>query len=154
MREQVRWLSTAEQQAWRSYLEMTRRLDDAFDRGLRREGLNLAYYEILVRLSEAPERRLRMSALADCSVSSRSRLSHAVARLEEQGLVRREACPTDRRGQVCVLTEAGMAKLTQAAPTHVTDVRGALLDGLSPAEVRTFGALCRTVLDHLDDIGD
>lgn len=150
MTDDVRWLTPAEQEAWRAYLELTIRLDDVFDRGLRRIGLNQAYYEILVRLSEADERRLRMSALAERSASSRSRLSHAVARLEEQGYVRREECPTDRRGQVCVLTEAGLAKLQQAAPVHVTDVREALLDALTPVEFRTFGGLCATVLHHLD----
>lgn len=146
----VRWLTPAEQQAWRSYLELTIRLDEVFDRGLRRKGLTLAYYEILVRLSEADGRRLRMSALAERSASSRSRLSHAVARLEEHGYVRREECPTDRRGQVCILTEKGFAKLEATAPTHVTEVREALLDGLTPAEVRIFGDLCATVLRHLD----
>ncbi|HEX7353290.1 MAG TPA: MarR family transcriptional regulator [Mycobacteriales bacterium] len=150
MDENVRWLSAAEQEAWRAYLTMTVRLDEVFDRGLRRQGLNLAYYEILVRLSEADGRRLRMSALAARSASSRSRLSHAVARLEEQGYVRREVCPTDRRGQVCVLTDAGFAKLREAAPAHVTDVREALLDGLTAAELSTFGDLCATVLRHLD----
>jgi len=148
--DDVRWLTTAEQEAWRAYLELTIRLDEVFDRGLRRAGLNQAYYEILVRLSEADDRRLRMSALAERSASSRSRLSHAVARLEEQGYVRREECPTDRRGQVCVLTDAGFAKLAAVAPVHVTDVREGLLDALTPAEVRTFGALCATVLRHLD----
>lgn len=150
MGEDVRWLTAAEQEVWRSYLELTIRLDEIFDRGLRRQGLNRAYYEILVRLSEEPDHRLRMSTLAERSASSRSRLSHAVARLEEQGYVRREECPSDRRGQVCILTDAGFAKLEQTAPAHVTDVREALLDGLSPAEFRTFGALCATVLHHLD----
>ncbi|MGH3744077.1 MAG: MarR family winged helix-turn-helix transcriptional regulator [Mycobacteriales bacterium] len=150
MSDDVRWLTPAEQDAWRAYLELTIRLEEVFDRGLRREGLNQAYYEILVRLSEAEGRRLRMSALAERSASSRSRLSHAVARLEEQGYVRREECPTDRRGQVCILTDAGFAKLEQTAPAHVTDVREALLDGLTPDQFRTFGALCAAVLRHLD----
>jgi DNA-binding MarR family transcriptional regulator len=150
MSHDVRWLSAAEQETWRAYLELTIRLDEVFDRGLRSTGLNLPYYEILVRLSEADDRRMRMSALAERSASSRSRLSHAVARLEQQGYVRREECPTDRRGQVCVLTDAGFAKLVEAAPVHVSDVREALLDGLSPAEIRTFGTLCASVLRHLD----
>ena len=68
-------------------------------------GLTMADYEILVRLSEAPHRTLRMSELADAAESSRSRLSHAVARLEEAGWVRRESCPSDRRGQLAVLTD-------------------------------------------------
>jgi len=94
-----------------------------------------AYYEVLVRLSEAPERSLRMSALADEVRSSRSRLSHAVGQLEQRGWVRRESCATDRRGQVAVLTDAGLAALEQAAPGHVEEVRRLLLDRLTPAQV-------------------
>ena len=95
----TRWLSDDEQQAWRSFLVATNLLYDQLDRELQRDaGFPHGYYEILVRLSEAPDRRLRMSQLAERSQSSRSRISHAVARLEETGWVRRESCPTDRRG--------------------------------------------------------
>ena len=83
-------------------------------------------------LSETPGRRRRMSELADATQSSRSRLSHAVARLEELGWVRREACPSDRRGQEAVLTDEGFAALEQAAPMHVESVRDHLFDLLSP----------------------
>lgn len=145
----VRWLSGGEQCSWRSFLELRGRLDDHLEQGLRRAGLSHAYYEILVRLSEADRRALRMSELADRSLSSRSRLSHAVARLEEQGLVRRQDCPTDRRGQVCVLTEAGLAALEQAAPQHVRDVRSGLLDALTAAEFAELGRLARKAADHL-----
>ena len=96
----TRWLSDDEQRAWRAYLESTKLLFDALDRQLQHESdMPHAYFEILVRLSEAPERTLRMSELAHSTLSSRSRLSHAVARLEERGWVQREDCPTDRRGQ-------------------------------------------------------
>lgn len=150
MSEDVRWLSREEQAGWRAYLDMTARLDARFERGMRAQGLTLTSYEIMVRLSEADGRRLRMSELAERSRSSPSRLSHAVARLEERGYVRREGYEADRRGQVCVLTDAGYAALAAAAPGHVSDVREALLDGLSADEFRTLGELCRQVVRHLD----
>src|SRR3954462_2597087 len=122
--ETARWLTADEQRAWRAYLESTKVLMDALDRQLQREaGIPHAYYEILVRLSEADGRALRMSELADSTRSSRSRLSHAVARLEERGWVVREDCATDRRGQVARLTDAGFAMLEAAAPGHVDAVR-------------------------------
>jgi DNA-binding MarR family transcriptional regulator len=98
-------------------------------------GIALDYYEILVRLSEAPERALRMSALADRSQSSRSRLSHAVARLEENGWVERRSCADDKRGQVAHLTDAGFAALAAAAPGHVEGVRKHVFDPLTPEQV-------------------
>src|ERR1044071_7408005 len=95
----TRWLSDGEQRAWRSFLVATNLLYDQLDRELQRDaGFPHGYYEILVRLSEAPGRRLRMSQLAERSQSSRSRISHAVARLEEAGWVRRGAGGTARPG--------------------------------------------------------
>ena len=111
-------------------------LFDALDRQLQRDaGIPHTYYEILVRLSEAPDRQLRMSVLADAARSSRSRLSHAVARLEERGWVRRFECATDKRGQVAELTDAGFAALAAAAPGHVAAVRANMIDLLSPEQV-------------------
>src|SRR3954453_1161618 len=125
----TQWLTADEQRAWRAYLESTKVLMDALDRQLQREaGIPHAYYEILVRLSEADGRALRMSELADSTRSSRSRLSHAVARLEERGWVVREDCPTDRRGQVARLTDEGFATLAEAAPGHVNAVRDYVID--------------------------
>src|SRR5207245_7361985 len=105
---QTRWLTDAEQLTWRAFLEATRRLDDQLDRELQHEaGFPLAYYTILVMLSEAPGRTLRMSELAQRTWSSRSRLSHAVDRLEEKGWVKRISCPSDTRGALAPLTDAG-----------------------------------------------
>jgi DNA-binding MarR family transcriptional regulator len=139
-----RWLSAEEQRAWRAYLESAKVLFDALDRQLQREAdMPHAYYEILVRLSEADGRALRMSELADITLSSRSRLSHAVARLEERGWVLRENCATDRRGQVARLTDAGFDVLAAAAPGHVDAVRECVIDALSPDQLR-----------HLAEIGE
>ncbi|MER5703332.1 MarR family transcriptional regulator [Micromonospora sp. NPDC002296] len=146
----TRWLDPDEQRTWRAYVAATRALMDTLDRELQRDsGMPHAYYEILVRLSEAPDRRLRMGDLADATGSSRSRLSHAAARLEASGWIRREDCPTDRRGQVAALTDAGYAALAAAAPGHVEGVRRHLFDALSPAQVDQLRRISETLADHL-----
>ncbi|RLK22597.1 DNA-binding MarR family transcriptional regulator [Micromonospora sp. M71_S20] len=146
----TRWLDPDEQRTWRAYLTASRALMEALDRELQRDaGMPHAYYEILVRLSEAPRRRLRMSDLAEASGSSRSRLSHAVARLEAAGWVRREECPTDRRGQLAVLTDEGFATLAAAAPGHVEGVRRHLFDALTPAQVDQLRRISETLAAHL-----
>ncbi|MEU1589065.1 MarR family transcriptional regulator [Micromonospora sp. NPDC005710] len=146
----TRWLDPDEQRTWRAYLAVSRVLMDTLDRELQREaGMPHAYYEILVQLSEAPGRQLRMSQLAQAAGSSRSRLSHAVARLEAAGWVRREDCPTDRRGQIAQLTDEGFATLEAAAPGHVEGVRRHLFDALSPAQVDQLRRISETLADHL-----
>jgi DNA-binding MarR family transcriptional regulator len=133
---ETRWLSAAEQQAWRAFLGACQTLFGAIDAQLQRDaGLPHGYYEILVRLSEAPGRALRMTQLAEVSTSSKSRLSHAVARLEERGWVRRTSCPTDRRGQIAELTDDGFSALAAAAPGHVAQVRRSLIDQLTPEQI-------------------
>lgn len=145
-----RWLDDDEQRVWRSFLAATQLLTDRLDQELQRDsGIPHTYYEVLVRLSEVPGRTLRMSELADRSLSSRSRLSHAVARLEEAGWVRRETCATDRRGQLAVLTDEGFAALEAAAPGHVEGVREHLFDQLSPEQVRQLGEICDAIATHL-----
>jgi DNA-binding MarR family transcriptional regulator len=124
---------------------------DRLDRELTHEtGISHAYYEILVALSETPGRKLRMSELADRLLSSRSRLSHAVSRLEERGWVVRELCQDDGRGQLAVLTDNGFAALEAAAPIHVESVRTHLFDQLSPAQVEAMRDFGETLLRHLD----
>ncbi|MER5334931.1 MarR family transcriptional regulator [Micromonospora sp. NPDC002717] len=146
----TRWLDPDEQRTWRAFLTASRALMETLDRELQHDaGMPHAYYEILVRLSEAPERRLRMSELAEASGSSRSRLSHAVARLEAAGWVRREECPSDRRGQIAVLTDEGFATLAAAAPGHVEGVRRHLFDALSPAQVDQLRRISEALVDHL-----
>ena len=150
----TRWLDADEQRTWRAFLTASRALMDALDRELQRDaGMPHAYYEILVRLSEAPDRRLRMSELAELTGSSRSRLSHAAARLEASGWIRREDCPTDRRGQIAVLTDSGFATLAAAAPGHVEGVRRHLFDALSPAQVDQLRRISETLAEHLTDSG-
>ena len=150
----TRWLDPDEQRTWRAFLTASRALMETLDRELQRDaGMPHAYYEILVRLSEAPDRRLRMSELAELTGSSRSRLSHAAARLETSGWIRREDCPTDRRGQIAVLTDEGFATLAAAAPGHVEGVRRHLFDALSPAQVDQLRRISETLADHLTNSG-
>jgi DNA-binding MarR family transcriptional regulator len=144
------WLDDGEQRTWRSFLAATRLLFEALDRDLQRGvGMPTTYYALLVELSEAPDRTMRMSDLAERLRSSRSRMSHAVARLEENGWVRRESCPTDRRGSFAVLTDEGMAALEAAAPIHVASVRAHLLDQLTPAQLAQLGEVSELLLEHL-----
>jgi DNA-binding MarR family transcriptional regulator len=150
MEDPVRWLDADERRIWLGWVFTTRLLWEEIERDLQRDsGLSFGHYEILVMLSEAPTRKRRMSELADATQSSRSRLSHAVARLEELGWVRREPCAEDRRGQLAVLTDEGFAALEAAAPMHVESVRRHLFDLLSPTELAHLRALQDRFLDHL-----
>src|ERR687894_2853432 len=149
--EGTRWLDAEEQQAWRAWLYSAQLLLDRLDRGLTHPTrISHAYYEILVALSETEGRVMRMSELAERCLSSRSRLSHAVSRLEERGWVRRQVCPDDGRGQLAVLTDDGFAALEAAAPVHVESVRTHLFDQLSPEQVAAMRDLGETLLRHLD----
>jgi DNA-binding MarR family transcriptional regulator len=141
-----RWLTTEEQTAWRAFLAATQTLFATVEGQLQRDsGIPHGYYEILVRLSEADGRALRMSQLAEASTSSKSRLSHAVARLEERGWVERLDCETDRRGQVARLTDEGFGALAAAAPAHVDQVRRMLFDRLTDDQVAQLLAISSAV---------
>lgn len=146
----VRWLTDPEQRIWRAFLEANRRLAEQLDRELLHDvGMPLAYYQILAMLSEAPDHTLRMSDLAEQTWSSRSRLSHAVDRLEDKGWIERLSCPSDRRGAFAVLTEAGLAVLAAAAPSHVESVRRHVFDQLTPQQARELGDVSRAIARHL-----
>jgi DNA-binding MarR family transcriptional regulator len=150
----TRWLDAEEQRTWRAFLHATQRVLDEVDRQLHRDsGFPHGYYEILVRLSEAPDRTLRMSQLAASSLSSRSRLSHAVARLEEKGWIERRECPSDRRGQLAVLTDAGFAALAAAAPGHVERVRSLVFDPLTPEQARELGRISERLAEQAERTG-
>lgn len=146
----TRWLDAEQQRAWRAYLTATQLLQAQLDRELQRDSvIPHAYYEILARLSEAPDHMLRMSELADAADSSRSRLSHAVTRLEHAGWVCRESCPTDRRGAFARLTDEGAAALAAAAPVRVESVRRHLIDRLTPEQVRQLCEISEIIVAGL-----
>jgi len=145
-----RWLSTVQQHHWRAYIEGSARLAEALERDLKeRHGLSLAEYEILVRLSEAPQRRLRMAELAASAIQSRSRLTHTVARMESKGLVSRTECPSDKRGVYAELTPEGFAALSRAAVDHVSAVRDLFVDVIDPNDFVALGRAFRAVRERL-----
>ena len=153
--DEPRWLDPDERRIWLAWVFSTRLLWEELERDLQAEaGMGFGYYDILVMLSESPGRTRRMSELADATQSSRSRLSHAVARLEALGWIRREACSTDRRGANAVLTDAGFAALEAAAPHHVESVRRHLFDRLSPEQLDQLRVISEQLLEHLLPIVD
>lgn len=146
----TRWLSEREQQLWRGWIAASMLLPDRLSRDLHEShGLTGTDYQILVQLSEHPERRLRMSSLADQTLLSRSRLSHQIDRMCRAGLVERQNCDQDGRGTYAALTEHGWNTIVAAAPDHVESVRRHLLDQLTPEEFEAFGQACIKVADRL-----
>jgi DNA-binding MarR family transcriptional regulator len=142
----TRWLDDDEQTAWRGLLAATDLIERRLDEQLQRDsGMPHAYYTVLVALSEQPGRACRMSVLAERTMSSQSRLSHAVARLEERGWVRRDPSAADGRGKLAVLTDAGQRALRKAAPGHVEQVRRVVFDRLTPEQVRQLAAITAAI---------
>jgi len=141
------WLTDEEQDVWRAFLAAVAVIDDRLDAALRPYDLDLGEYEILVKLSEAEDRRLRMSDLALRVRQSRSRLTHTVARMEKKDLIQRVACPDDRRGVIAALTRKGFKLLEAAAPTHVRSVRDTFVDRVDPRDFAALGRAMRAVLE-------
>lgn len=134
-RSEQRW-----QPSWRAYIEGSLRLITRLEDDLRAAtGLSLADYHVLVLLSEAPRRRLRMGELADRLVYSPSRLTYQISAMQRRGLVARESCPQDRRGSHAVLTATGLEVLRASVPHHVASVRRHFLDDLDDDEIDYLG---------------
>jgi DNA-binding MarR family transcriptional regulator len=134
------WLSDEEQRTWRGLVQLILELQSEQEHALvDAHGITEGEYGVLVSLSEAQDRRLRMCDLAATLRLSPSGLTRRIDGLAKQGFVTREASSCDRRSMYAVLTDAGMAKLESAAPTHVQAVRRSLIDHLSPEEIRTLG---------------
>jgi DNA-binding MarR family transcriptional regulator len=149
---QPRWLDEAEHDTWLHLVQVLMLLPAALDRQLREDaGIPHPYYQILANLSDQPGRSMRMTDLARLVGTTTSRLSHAVGSLEQRDWVRREACPTDKRGQIACLTDAGMDALVAAAPGHVQEVRRLVFDRLTPDEAAQLGALTAK-LNPADDL--
>ena len=151
---QPEWLTDEEQQAWRATVQLSHLLMRQLDRDLAEHGLNGRDYEILVELSEAPERRMRMTDLADATSQSRSRLSHQVSRMEKRGLLRRDDCEGDKRGTFAVLTDAGVETIERVAPHHVENVRRHYIDRLTPGQLEEIRSAFQPVVDYLRKIRD
>jgi DNA-binding MarR family transcriptional regulator len=149
-REDVRWLDTDQQKSWRAYIMGTELLQHRLDRELREEhDISFSEYEILVRLSESDDGRMRMAILADSMSHSRSRVTHTIARMEKAGLVHREASRSDGRGVEAVMTDQGRSVLVKAAPTHVRGVREHLVDLAQPSDFEALGRIFNEVSDRL-----
>ena len=147
-----RWLDEQEMAAWLPLVRLLGLLPQALDRQLREDaGISHVYYQILAMLSDAPRQQMRMSELARLSATSLSRLSHAVASLEDRGWVERSPSPEDRRGQLAGLTDSGRQVLADVAPGHVAEVRRLVFDRLTREQVTQLAALATTVLDGLTD---
>ncbi|MCI9887081.1 MarR family transcriptional regulator [Micrococcales bacterium 31B] len=149
----VEWLDEDQQKIWRNYIRVTGMVGEHLGLALEHpacDGMNLPEYELLVRLSEAPEQTLRMSDLANDLVYSRSRTTHAVRRMEQRGWVERRPCPDDGRGIQCTLTSGGLAALQAAAPVHVRSVRESVVDLLEPDQYRALGAILETMVERLE----
>src|SRR3954468_24009439 len=145
----TRWLSATELAGWRAFSNMLIVVPAELDAQMcRRTGLNEFEYHVLVALSERPDRRMRIGALAALAHGSQSRMSHLVKRLEQQGFVGRERDPADGRSIVVSLTDAGMAKLTATAPHQVDIVQRTILDALTAEELEQLGRLSARLLTH------
>jgi DNA-binding MarR family transcriptional regulator len=145
--DEPRWLTDEEQQAWRPFAALLFRLPAALDAQLQRDAQITHFeYMVLISLSEAPDRSLRMSDLAAMASGSLSRLSHVVSRLERRGWVRREPCPGDGRFINAVLTDEGWEKVVATAPGHVEAVQKLVVDALTPEEFRALGAASAQIL--------
>ncbi|MFC9326478.1 MarR family winged helix-turn-helix transcriptional regulator [Kitasatospora sp. NPDC057015] len=146
------WLTAREQRLWRAHLEVSKLLDYQLGRELQPHGLAINDYEILVVLSEAPERRMRMTDLATATLQSKSRLSHQITRMETAGLVLRQECPGDRRGLYAHLTEPGWETMQKVAPDHVRSVRSHFIDRFTPEQIDAMYAALGPVAEHLRDL--
>jgi DNA-binding MarR family transcriptional regulator len=146
-----RWLNPAEMKAWRRYIIASRRLLEALDDDLDHHELSMADYEVLAQLSDAPDRKMRMSELADVAMISRSRLSHRIKVMEKAGWVKREACPDDKRGYFAIMTAKGFKAIVAAAPDHVHSVRSRFIDHLTKEDQRALAEIFERVTQSLKE---
>ncbi len=134
--------------AWHSFLRAHARIIRALEAELAvDQDLALTDYDVLVQLSAAPDRRLRMSDLADALLLSRSGATRLVDRLVAGGLVERVTCDTDRRGQWASLTDAGHERLRQATPTHLRGIAAHFLDRLSSDDLVALERMLEPIAD-------
>ncbi len=125
--------------AWRAFLSTSHLLERRIEEQLKSAaGLTHPQYEILVRLADAPGRQMRMTELARGVVVSKSALTYQINQLEKAGLVERTTCPSDDRGVLAVITEAGIQCLRQVAPGHLDVVRAYLIDRLTREELESM----------------
>lgn len=145
------WLDDRRQHVWRLWLHATSRLPGALSTQLHVDsGLSLADFSVLVHLSEEPQQRCRIAALADALRWERSRLSHQLTRMQKRGLIAREECSEDGRGAFAVLTVAGRERVEQAAPGHVRRVRQLFFDDVDEDDLPVLERLLTRLVHRLD----
>ncbi len=146
-------LSARELSVWRTFLRAHASIVRQMEHDLaERHMLPLPSYDVLLQLAESPQRRLRMTDLADRVLLSRSGLTRLVDRLSKEGLVARESCPSDARGTFTVITEKGLDRLREAAPTHLAGIQEHVTSRLNPAELDQLGRLLRKLLPESDAV--
>jgi DNA-binding MarR family transcriptional regulator len=147
MAEQApRWLTQPEMRAWKALIQVTTGVMATLDGELRAEhGLSLGDYEVLVHISEAPENSIRMTDLAESLNLSPSGITRRIDGLVRDGYVERKRCPSDRRGSNAVLTEKGLLRLREAAPTHVRGVRSHFIDQLTERQLANLASALSAV---------
>ena len=149
--DDVPWLDEDQLPEWMALVALTTTLPGALDAQLKRDsGLNSFEYHVLVRLADAPMRALPMSELADLALGSRSRLSHAVSRLESAGWVVRRECTEAGLRTAAHLTDAGQRKLEEAAPGHVREARRLVVDVLTDEQLAALGEAARAIVAAVD----
>lgn len=147
--DEAPWLTAREQRLWRAHLEVSKLLDYQLSRELQQHDLAINDYEILVVLSESPQRRMRMTDLATATLQSKSRLSHQITRMEKAGLVLRQECPGDRRGLFAHLTDKGWDAMQRIAPDHVRSVREHFIDRFDSDQIDAMYEALAPIADHL-----
>jgi len=150
----TRWLTPAEDRAWRGYRRMRGLLDLRLARDLVGDsGLSEPDYDVLSTLGETAGNRMRLTELAAHMLWSNSRLSHHIARMEQRGLVSRDPCADDGRGSMVTLTPAGLAAIGAAAPRHVASVREHFIDLLTEDDLTTLAKITERVATKLQATG-
>ena len=146
----MRWLDEREERAWRALQLMNMQLTAELAHQLVTES-DLSYqdYLVLVGLTGSPEGRMRVFELAHKLGWEKSRMSHHLARMVERGLITKEKCDSDRRGQEIVVTRQGRKAIAAAAPGHVAAVRRLFIDRLSPRQLDALGDAAEAVLEGL-----
>jgi len=146
------WLDEEQQAAWRAVVQLCMKLPATLESDLQRTaGLSVFEYEVLALLSESDARTLQMSELAAGTYASLSRLSHVVSRLEKRGWVTRQVCRNDGRATQAVLTESGLAKVVDAAPSHVRAVRALVVDAITPTQLRQLGTAAAKIGQRIQE---
>lgn len=148
-----RWLSSKEQKLWRAYLgaqfRLAKLLDEDFDESA---GIDHLTYEIFVNLSESKDHSMRMTELAKSVSAQKSKLTYRIDQLEKQGLVKRENCKQDARGQLCTLTKKGYDKLVRTAPHHVQAVLKNFIYPINPKEVSNLTKIFDSIASNVQTL--